>query len=97
MEYNFHLYDSLTLTYCSKSIILFRADDFDEFGQFATGQPHQNGGGVSPDGIEYDNGYEEDELDFTPQNGYVADEPEFVPYQEETPAPVKEKKAPKER
>ena len=72
-------------------------DDLDEFAQFASGQPHQNGGGVSPDEIEPDYGYEEDEMDFTPQNGYIADEQEFVPYHEEEPQPAKDKKAPKER
>ena len=71
-------------------------DDLDEFAQFARGQPHQNGGGgVSPDEIEPDYGYEDDEMDFTPQNGYIGDEQEFVPYHEEQP--VKEQKAPKER
>ena len=71
-------------------------DSVDEFSQFADNRPHQNGGGVSPDGIEEDYGYEEDEIDFTPQNGYIADEPEFVPYhEEEEPQPAT--KAPKER
>ena len=79
-----------------------RSGDFDDFAQFATGQPHQNGGGVSPDGIEPDYGYEEDEMDFTPQNGYAADEQgqtqiRFVPYQENDQEPTNEKKAPKER
>ena len=71
-------------------------DDLDEFAQFAGGQPQQNGGGVSPDGIEEDYQYEEDEIDFTPQNGYIADEPEAVHYQEEE-EPEPAKKAPKER
>ena len=71
-------------------------DDLDEFAQFARVQPQQNGGGVSPDGIEEDYQYEEDEIDFTPQNGYIADEPEAVHYQEEE-EPQPAKKAPKER
>ena len=75
--------------------------DFDDFAQFSRGQPHHNGGGVSPDGIDEDYGYEEeDEMDFTPQNGYIADEPEFVPYhedEEQLKQPTNDKKAPKER
>ena len=78
-------------------MFFYRSDDLDDFAQFATGQPHQNGGGISPDGIEHDYGYEDDEMDFTPQNGYIPDEPEFVPYHEEEPKPAPETKAPKER
>ena len=78
-------------------LLFYRSDDLDDFAQFATGHPHQNGGGISPDGIEHDYGYEDDEMDFTPQNGYIPDEPEFVPYHEEEPKPDTEKKAPKER
>ena len=80
-----------------------RSNDFDEFAQFSGGQPHQNGnGGVSPDNIEPDYGYEEEEMDFTPQNGYIADEPDFEPERGERepsiPLPrIKDQKEPKER
>ena len=80
-----------------------RSNDFDEFAQFSGGQPHQNGnGGVSPDNIEPDYGYEEEEMDFTPQNGYIADEPDFEQErgvrEPSIPLPrIKDQKEPKER